>query len=54
MVVEYIRYGVPRERSDEFESAWAKAQMTLGGAPECLAYEVDGIEEPEHYIVRIE
>ena len=55
MVVEYIRYGVSAEQHDEFENAWSEAQNALEDAPECLAYEVaHGIEEPEHYIVRIE
>ncbi len=55
LVVEYIRYGVPADRHEEFERAWAEAQKALAEAPQCLGYEVaHGVEEPEHYIVRIE
>ncbi len=54
MVVEYIRYAIPVERHQEFEAAWSDAQQSLEDAPECLAFEVaHGVEEPEHYIVRI-
>ncbi len=55
MVVEYIRYSVPADRQEEFEHAWKDARTVLDQAPECLAYEVaHGVEEPEHYVVRIE
>jgi heme-degrading monooxygenase HmoA len=55
MIVEYIRYTVPHARQDEFERAWSRAQEALQEAPECLSYEVShGVEEPEHYVVRIE
>jgi hemoglobin len=55
MVVEYIRYHVPAERHDEFQSAWKTAEETLQEAPECLAYEVaQGVEEPDNFIVRLE
>jgi quinol monooxygenase YgiN len=55
MVIEYIRYRVPAERHREFESAYTEAQATLQGSPHCLAYEVShGVEEPDHYVVRIE
>jgi heme-degrading monooxygenase HmoA len=54
VVVEYIRYRVPKGRNDEFEAAWTRAQDVLDDAPE-RAYEVTrGIEEPGNYIVRIE
>lgn len=55
MVIEYVRYRVPAERHREFESAYAEAQAALQGSQHCLAYEVShGIEEPDHYVVRIE
>jgi heme-degrading monooxygenase HmoA len=55
MVIEYIRYRVPPERQAEFEAAWTEARPALDEAPECLAYEVaHGVEEPAHYVVRIE
>lgn len=55
MIIEYIRYRVPTDRHGEFEAAWAQARTALDAAPECLTYEVaHGVEEPEHYIVRIQ
>lgn len=55
MVVEYIRYKVPPDRRDEFESAWSEAQQVLREAPQCERYEVSrGVEEPENFVVRIE
>jgi quinol monooxygenase YgiN len=55
MVIEYVRYRVPAERRSEFEGAYADAHAALEASPHCLAYEVShGIEEPEHYVVRIE
>ena len=55
MVVEYIRYGIPPEQAAEFEQAYQRAAQVLDEAPECLSYELSkGVEEPEHYILRIE
>lgn len=55
MVVEYIRYTVPAERAEEFEEAYRQGGQVLDADQHCLAYEVArGIEEPEHYVVRIE
>lgn len=55
VVIEYIRYRVPRERHEEFEAVWAGAQTALREAPQCESYEVArGLEEPDNYIVRIE
>ncbi len=55
MVVEYIRYTVSPERSDEFRGAYARAQGALASSEHCLGWEVSqGIEEPENFIVRIE
>lgn len=55
VVVEYIRYRVPRERHEEFEAAWSEAQTALREAPQCLRHEVArGVEKPDNYIVRIE
>lgn len=55
MVVEYIRYTVPTDRAEEFEAAYWQAGKVLGADEHCLGYEVArGIEEPEHYTVRIE
>ena len=56
MILEYIRYRIsaPRRRS-EFESAYAAAAAHLDASPYCLGYELShGVEEPEHYVLRIE
>ena len=50
MVVEYIRYRVAPDRSDEFERAYSKAAASLDASSHCLAYEIArGIEDPETY-----
>ncbi|SRR6266540_5298047 len=55
MVIEHIRYDVPSDRQEEFEAAWERARSVLDGSSHCLAYEVShGVEEPNHYTVRIE
>jgi len=55
MVVEYIRYVIPEHQSAEFEDAYRRASGTLDADPHCLGYEVSrGMEEPDHFIVRIE
>lgn len=55
MVIEYIRYTVPPAQARAFEDAYARAGALLEGDPHCLAFEIArGIEEPEHFIVRIE
>ncbi|MGQ0678601.1 MAG: putative quinol monooxygenase [Actinomycetota bacterium] len=54
MVVEYIRYVVPVERAEEFEAAYGRAGAPLDLDEHCLGYEVArGVEEPEHFVVRI-
>jgi len=55
VIVEYIRYSVPQNRRTDFERAYSEAASTLDASEHCLSYEVShGVEEPEHYIVRIE
>lgn len=55
MVVEYIRYSVPEDRRADFECAYAEAAKVLDESDHCMSYEVShGVEEPEHYVVRIE
>jgi heme-degrading monooxygenase HmoA len=55
MVVEYIRYTVPAAQAAEFEDAYRQAGGLLEVEPHCLAFEIArGIEQPEHFIVRIE
>ncbi|MEV4434918.1 antibiotic biosynthesis monooxygenase [Streptomyces sp. NPDC049555] len=56
MTVEYIRYRIADpERRAAFEKAYAAAAPHLYAAPQCLGYELSrGVEEPEHYVLRIE
>ena len=55
MVIEYIRYKIAAEHSDEFETAYADASAALDTSQHCLGYELSrGVEEPEHWILRIE
>lgn len=55
MVVEYIRYSIAPARAADFEQAYRRAAEVLDQAAECLSYELSkGVEEPQHYILRIE
>ncbi|MGO9752293.1 MAG: antibiotic biosynthesis monooxygenase family protein [Solirubrobacteraceae bacterium] len=55
MVVEYIRYDVPEADAERFEDAYRRACRVLAEDPHCIRYEVArGVEEPEHFVVRIE
>jgi len=55
MVVEYIRYEVAAERHAEFLAAYGAAATELSRSSHCLRFEVSqGVEEPDHFIVRIE
>lgn len=55
MVVEYIRYTVTPALAAEFEDAYRRAGRVLDADPHCLRWEVArGMEEPEHFVVRIE
>lgn len=55
MIVEYIRYQIPTTGSDAFEAAYAEAAASLEASGHCLGYELArGVEEPEHYVLRIE
>ena len=55
MIIEYIRYKIPRERQREFEEAYTNASASLNASKHCQMYELThSTEEPEHYILRIE
>ena len=55
MIVEYIRYAVPTDQADEFERTYQEAREALDASDHCLSYELaQGVEEPEHWILRIE
>ncbi|ACU72747.1 Antibiotic biosynthesis monooxygenase [Catenulispora acidiphila DSM 44928] len=55
MIVEYIRYLIPADSSEQFESAYARAaSASLAVAPQCVEYELARCTEaPDHYILRI-
>jgi truncated hemoglobin YjbI/heme-degrading monooxygenase HmoA len=54
MIVEYVRYRLTGD-ADEFEAAYARAQVALRASPECLAWELTRChEEADRYILRIE
>ncbi|MBB6734602.1 antibiotic biosynthesis monooxygenase family protein [Cohnella zeiphila] len=55
MVVEIIRYDIAPEAADSFLQAYREAGEYLTRSAHCLSYEVlGGVEEPNHFIVRIE
>ncbi|OZB92415.1 antibiotic biosynthesis monooxygenase family protein [Paenibacillus sp. XY044] len=55
MVVEIIRYHIASESSEHFVQAYKEAGVFLENSEHCLSYEViRGVEEPDHFIVRIE
>jgi quinol monooxygenase YgiN len=55
MVLEYIRYKVPPDRAEQLEAAYRQAGRVLDADPHCLGWEMArGVEEPEHFVVRIE
>ncbi|MEO7735503.1 MAG: antibiotic biosynthesis monooxygenase [Kofleriaceae bacterium] len=55
MIVEYIRYEVVAADHAAFLASYAAAASELAASTHCLRYEVtQGVEEPDHFIVRIE
>lgn len=55
MVVEYIRYDVPTDQQQAFIEAYTSAGEELAASTHCLRHEISrGVEEPNHFIVRIE
>lgn len=55
MIVEYVRYTIPVEQSEVFESAYVKIRPSLDAAPECLGYELTRcVEDPTSYLLRLE
>ena len=54
MILEYIRYTIPQERSQEFEDAYDRAGASLRRAPQCLGYHLARCtEDPTSYILEI-
>jgi heme-degrading monooxygenase HmoA len=55
MIVEYIRYELPPELRQAFESSYARVGPLLENSPHCMAWELSmSVEEPASYVVRIE
>jgi heme-degrading monooxygenase HmoA len=55
MIVEYIRYELPPELRQAFESSYARAGPLLENSRHCIAWELSrSVEEPASYVVRIE
>ena len=55
MIVEHVRYKIDEDRRTAFEQAYGQAQASLQASSYCLGYELSHcIEEPDHYILRIE
>lgn len=55
MIVEYVRYELPADRCAAFEAAYGRVGGILDASPHCLGWELrNSVEEPGHYIVRIE
>jgi heme-degrading monooxygenase HmoA len=55
VVIEYIRYAVELDEGDHFVAAYARAGQVLDADPHCLGFDVArGVEEPEHFVVRIQ
>lgn len=55
MIVEIIRYNISPESTKAFVQAYHEAGTYLKRSQHCLSYEiVQGVEEPGHFIVRIE
>jgi hemoglobin len=55
MILEYIRYTIPHERSQDFENAYDRAAASLRAAPQCLGYQLSRCtEDPTSYILQIE
>lgn len=55
MIVEYIRYTIPVERREPFESGYGDAAASLAASPHCLGYELARCaDDSTQFILRIE
>jgi quinol monooxygenase YgiN len=55
MIVEYVRYELPPDVRQDFESGYALVGPLLGQSTHCLNWELSrSVEEPASYVVRIE
>jgi quinol monooxygenase YgiN len=54
MVIEYIRYSIPAERTQAFVDAYGRSADALLASPHLLSYELARCEEePTSFIVRL-
>ncbi|MEO1063348.1 MAG: antibiotic biosynthesis monooxygenase family protein [Actinomycetota bacterium] len=54
MIVEYIRYRIESDRSEEFVEAYRHAAVPLAESEHCIDYELSRcVEEPERFVLRI-
>jgi heme-degrading monooxygenase HmoA len=54
-IIEYVRYDLPADRRAAFEATYVRVGGILGASPHCLGWELRrSVEEPGHYVVRIE
>jgi heme-degrading monooxygenase HmoA len=54
-IIEYVRYDLPADRRAAFEATYARVGGILDASPHCLGWELRrSVEEPRHYVVRIE
>jgi quinol monooxygenase YgiN len=54
MIIEYLRYEIGSERTDEFLGAYERGAESLRASPHCLGYELSRCqEEPSSFILRI-
>ena len=55
MIIEYIRYGIPAERDQEFRQAYTLAAAALSESDHCQSYELSQcVEDRTQYVLRIE
>jgi len=54
MILEYVRYQIPDDQTEEFEAAYARAVESLRESPDCIDFELARCtEEPDRYVLRI-
>ncbi len=55
MIIEYIRYDIPKEKKQDFLAAYENASKQLDDSEFCMGYELTQCEEePTNFILRIE
>lgn len=55
MIVEYIRYAVPKARGAAFVEAYDTARAPLMASPHCTSFDLGRcVEDPTQFVLRIE